>query len=1051
MFNWIIAFSLRQRLIVILISFIMIAYGFISVTRLPVDVFPDLSRPMVTILTEAHGLAPEEVETLITLPIETAMNGATGVQRVRSASSIGLSIVWVEFDWDREIYNARQVVSERLQQVTAQFPKDISSGIGPISSIMGEIMLVGLESENTQTNALDLRSIADWTLRPRLLALPGVAQVAVIGGEQKQFQVLVNANKLNRYDLTLNDIERALEKSSANSTGGFNVESHQESLIRHLGRVNTLEELADSVIPKVIDHEAPALTLRDVAEVKLGGPLTKFGDASISGNPAVILSIQKQPGADTLALTKRVNEELASIHKTLPKGITIHNDLFRQSVFIENAIKNIQEALRDGIWIVAIILFLFLLNVRTTLITLTIIPVSLLVTAIIFSFFGLTINTMTLGGLAITIGELVDDAIVDVENVFRRLRENSLLSYKQPNRARSVLTVVYEASSEVRSSIVFATMIVVLVFIPLFALQGIEGKIFLPLGVAYIVSILASLLVSLTLTPVLCSYLLPGLMHEKDSHKQEEKESVLIRVLKKGQTAILRFLLPYSRFVLLVVVAFFISSIVFVSSFGREFLPEFNEGSLTISVVSAPGTSLLESNRIGVIAETLLLKVPEINKTSRRTGRAELDEHAMGVNSSEIELELHDKGRKRSELMKDIREKLSSIPGVVINIGQPISHRIDHMISGVRAQIAIKLFGEDLSILRAKAAEIESAIKAVPGIVDLQSETQIDIPQLHVRIDREQAKRHAVMVGEVAEYAELAFQGKAVTQVMEGRKTYDVVMRFDDASRESAEAMRAIPIETLRGNRVPLGLLAEVAPASGPNVINRENVSRRLVIQANVAGRDLVSTALEVQRIIQDKVTLPTGYFVTFGGQFEAEKSATRMIALLSLVSFIGMFVLLCTHFRSVNLAIQVMISIPLAFIGAVVGVYVTGGSLSVATLIGFITLTGIATRNAIMMLSHYIHLMKHEGEKFDLSMLFRGTQERLVPVLMTALTAALALTPLIMAGHEPGKEILYPVSVVIFSGLFSSTLLNLIVTPLIFWRFSKRALLKLVPESVVC
>lgn len=1039
MFNRIIAFALEQRLLVIVLAALLTAYGLFAIKSLPVDVFPDLNRPTVTIMTEAHGLAPEEVETLITLPIETSMNGATGVERVRSASSIGFSIVWVEFGWETQTYTARQIVSEKLQQVTAQFPKDVKSSMGPISSIMGEIMLIGMTSENPDVSPLDLRSIADWEVRQRLLALPGIAQVTVIGGDQKQFQVLIDPRKLQYYGLSLRDIEEALEKANVNSTGGFELTANNEYLIRNLGRIQTLDDLADSVIPKTISHEAPALTLRQVADIRLGGPLAKRGDASVSGKPGVILSIQKQPGADTIALTNRVNKELQSIRATLPKGVAVHDDLFRQSIFIENAIKNIKYALRDGAIMVAIILFVFLLNVRTTLITLTAIPVSLLMTAIVFKYFGLTINTMTLGGLAVAIGELVDDAIVDVENVYRRLRENRKLVHPRPP-----LEVIYQASAEVRNSIVFATIIIVLVFLPLFAMSGIEGKIFLPLGIAYIVSIIASLFVSLTLTPVLCSYLLPRM---KQMH--EHRDGWLVSRLKHVETSALHFALPRTKPIMGIVLAAFLLAAGSAAFLGREFLPEFNEGSVTISMVSAPGTSLEESNRMGVIAEELMLQVPEVSKTGRRTGRAELDEHAMGVNASEIEVELHDKGRNRAEILREIRDKLSTIPGVVINIGQPISHRIDHMLSGVRAQIAIKLFGEDLEIMRQKAKEIEAMMKAVPGVVDLQSETQIMIPQIHVRLDREQAKKHAVMVGDVAEYAELALQGKAVTQIVDGRKVYDVVMRLDDKSRENRDAIGEIPVDTLRGNLVPLGLVADILPASGPNVINRENVSRRMVIQANVAERDLVSTVQEIQKSIGEKVQLPPGYFITYGGQFESQKSASAIIGFLSLLSFLGMFIVLFSHFKSVSLAVQVMIAIPLAFIGAVAGIYLTGGVFSIATLIGFITLTGIAARNGIMMISHYLHLMKHEGEKFDLAMLIRGTNERLVPVLMTALTAALALVPLILAGNEPGKEILHPVAVVIFSGLFSSTVLNLIVTPLLFWHFGRKSVTRLIPESI--
>ncbi len=1039
MFDRIITWSLQNRLLILALTVLLTVYGAITAQKLPVDVFPDLNRPTVTILSEAHGLAPEEVETLVTLPIETAMNGASGVARVRSASSIGFSLVWVEFDWDVETYTARQIVSEKLQQITATLPDDVTSQMGPITSIMGEIMLLGLTSDNQAVNALELRSIADWDVRQRLLAIPGVSQITVIGGEQKQFQVLVNPDRLRTYDVSLADVEDALENANVNSTGGFLLDPHQEHLIRNLGRIQTLDDLEQSVIPKSVSHEAPALTLAQVADVQLGGPLAKRGDASISGQPGVILSIQKQPGADTVELTENIQAELNSIRRTLPEGVVIHDDLFRQSLFIDRAIDNIIEALRDGSILVAIVLFLFLLNGRTTLITLTAIPLSLLITALVFKWLGMSINTMTLGGLAVAIGELVDDAIVGVENVYRRLREN-----REKANPRPAMEVIRNATSEIRNSIVFATAVVVLVFIPLFAMSGIEGRIFTPLGIAYIVSIIASLLVSLTVTPVLAYYLLPRMKHLK-----AEKDGWLVRHLKDIEVRVLRFSLPHTGVILGVVSAIFIAAIATLPFLGKEFLPEFNEGSVTISMVTAPGTSLEESNRLGKIAEGLLLEIPEVSKTGRRTGRGELDEHAMGVNASEIEVELHDKGRSREAILHEMREKMATLPGAVINIGQPISHRIDHMISGVRAQIAVKVFGDDLGTLRIKAEEIQAVMNSIPGVVDLQVEKQVMIPQLHVRLNRERAQQYGVMVGEAAEHAELALQGRKVTEIIDGRRIHDVVMRFSDEARVDAAAIGQIPVNTLRGSLVPLGTVADLEEAKGPNIINRENVSRRIIIQANVAERDLVSVVEDIQAKVQDQVKLPNGYFVTYGGQFESQQSAAQAILLLSLISLVGMFLVIYSHFRSVNLTLQIMLAIPLALIGAVAGVWLSGGVFSIATMVGFITLTGIAARNGILMISHYLHLMQYEGEQFDLNMLMRGTQERLVPVLMTALTAMLALTPLILAGGEPGKELLHPVAVVIFSGLFSSTLLNLVVTPLIFWRFSRNTIHGLLPGAV--
>jgi len=1040
MFNWIIGFSLKHRIFILMATILVTVYGAVVIRDLPVDVFPNLNKSTVTILSEAHGLAPEEVETLVTLPIETAMNGAPGVTRVRSASSIGFSIVWIEFGWSTDVYKSRQIVSERMQQVTAQMPSDVLSTMGPISSIMGEIMLLGVTTESDSVSQMDIRSIADWDIRQRLLAIEGVSQVTVIGGEQKQYQAIIDPTKLVMHDVSLDEVREAIMNSNVNSTGGFVLEPYQEHLIRNLGRINDISELENSVIPKKIDHESPALKLKEVANVKIGGPLGKRGDASVNGNMGVILSVQKQPGTDTLSLTEKVNKELNIIRQGLPEGVVIHDDIFRQSVFIENAIDNVMEAIRDGSIIVAIVLFLFLLNFRTTFITLTAIPLSFFVTAIIFQWMGMSINTMTLGGLAVAIGELVDDAIVGVENVYRRLKEN-----RRREKPDSVFNIVFSATGEIRNAIVFATIINVLVFIPLFAMGGIEGKIFLPLATAYLVAISASLLVSLTVTPVLSYYLLPSL-----KNLSVEKDGWLVRHLKVGGGKILKALVPHTIPVLVVVTIAFGASIYVGSHFGREFLPEFNEGSVTISLVAAPGTSLEESNRIGNIAEIMLLEIPEVKKTGRRTGRGELDEHAMGVNSSEIEVELEDLGRSREEILHDIRERLTTLPGMVTNIGQPISHRIDHMISGVRAQIAIKLFGDDLTVLRSKAEEIKKVMEGVEGIVDLQVEPQVLIPQVHVQIDREKAAQQGVMVGEVAEYAEMALQGIQVTEVIDGKRIYPVVMRLSDDARDDNDAIGDILLNTLRGTTVPLSSVAVVQEAKGPNIVNRENVSRRIVIQANVAQRDLVSTVNEVRDRVAENVDLPTGYFVTYGGQFESQESASRTIALLSLLSLVAMFIVLYSHFNSANLAMQVMIVIPLAFIGAVVGIAIANPIFSIASMIGFVALIGTAARNGIMMISHYLNLMKYEDEKFDLNMLIRGTQERLVPVLMTAITAVLALLPLVLSADESGKEILHPVAVVIFSGLFTSTLLNLIVTPLLFWRFSEKTVRKLVPQAFV-
>ncbi len=1038
MFDWIIQFSLRNRLFVVAFAALLAAYGGYVLTKLPVDVFPDLNRPTVTIFTEAGGLAPEEVESLVSFPIESAMNGASGVERVRSVSSIGLSIVFVEFGFDQDIYIARQIVTERLQQVTASLPPETKPVLAPISSIMGEIMLVGVTSDNPKVTPMDLRTIADWDIRQRLLSISGIAQITVIGGERKQYQILVDPFKLRNFDISLHDVEEAATNANVNSTGGFLLRKHTEGLVRNLARVNSLDDLRDSVIPT--DRKGSvALTLGQVADVRLGGPLAKRGDAGVNAQPAVILSIQKQPGADTTQLTDKVESELRSIQTSLPDGVKIHSAIFRQSTFIQNAIHNVEGALRDGAILVVIVLFLFLLNFRTTFITLTAIPLSLLVTALVFRYFGISINTMTLGGLAVAIGELVDDAIVDVENVFRRLRENRQLANPRP-----ALEVVYRASSEVRNSIVFATIIVVLVFIPLFALSGIEGRIFAPLGIAYITSIIASLVVSLTVTPALASYLLP-----KMKRMAHGKDSWLVRKIKGAEATVLSFGFPHSKLLLGATALLFLGAMGTVPFFGREFLPPFNEGSLTINVFLPPGSSLEESNRIGVIAERLVLQVPEVKGTGRRVGRAELDEHAEGVHYSEIDAELRESGRTREEILNDIRGKLSLLAGATTSLGQPISHRIDHLLSGVRAQVAVKIFGTDLATLRAKAAEVEAVMKTVPGMVDISAEKLVLVPQLHVRIDRQQAKRLGVMVGEVANYGELAMQGKTVSQVLEGSRTFDVVLRLTDQARNDMQAIKEIPVDTQSGVVVPLSQLAKVEEAKGPNQINRENVQRRIYVAANVSGRDLVSTVEDLQRALAEKVELPPGYYITYGGQFESQASASRLIAILSIFSFVAMFVVLYAHFKSAMFAAQIMLNLPMAAIGSVAGVWLMGGTMSIATMVGFITLAGIAARNGIMMISHYLHLMREEGEKFTQHMIVRGTQERLVPVLMTALTAGLALVPLILGADEPGREILHPVAVVIFSGIFTSTLLDFIVTPLVFWRFGRRSVARLVPQAV--
>ena len=1026
MLNKLIEFSLRNRLFIVAASVLLLAYGVMTILQLPVDVFPDLNRPTVNILTEAPGLAPEEVETLVTLPLETALNGAPGVKRVRSNSGIGLSILYVEFDWGVDIYRARQQVQERLQLAAEKLPKSAVPIMGPVSSIMGEIMLVGLSSEGNKTAPMDVRTIADWTLRPRLLTIPGVSQVIPIGGGVKQYQVLPSPEKMAAHGVSLQEVFAAAEKSQVNTAGGFMENANQEALVRNIGRTTSLDEIAQSV---VATKDGVPILLKDVAEVKFGRAVMR-GDAGVNGQPAVIVSVMKQPGQDTIRLTAEVEKALEEIGKGLPPDVKL-DVLFKQANFIHAAITNVEEAIRDGAIMVVIILFLFLLNFRTTAITLTAIPLSFVVTVLYFKYAGITINTMTLGGLAVAIGMVVDDAIVDVENVFRRLRENRHAAQPKP-----VLRVIASASAEVRNSILFATLLIILVFIPLFGLGGIEGRLFAPIGVATIVAMIASFVVSLTVIPALCSYLLPRM--KRMSH---ESDGFLVKWIKKlDETLILRPSLRHPWFVMGAALVLVAGSFALYPMMGKEFLPEFNEGTATINVMSAPGTSLAESNRIGRIAEKLIQSVPEVISIGRRTGRAEQDEHAEGVHASEIDVDFKKSARPREQILEDVRTKLSQIPGIVFGVGQPISHRLDHLLSGVRAQIAVKIFGDDLETLRVGAAQAEAAMKTVEGLVDLQIEKQVLIPQVKVVADREKARQYGVPVGELNELLETALNGRTAAEVLDGQKTYDVFVRYDDASRSTPEAIREMLVDGANGQKVPLNLLGDVLESKGPNIINRENVRRRIVVQANVSGRDLGSVVAEIQQKLGEAVHLPTGYFISYEGQFQSQQEATRLIGLLSIVTLATMFLVLYSHFRSTMIVAQILLNIPLAFIGGLTLTYFMVGKVSIATLVGLITLAGIASRNTIMMISHYIHLMSHEGEKFDLRMIVKGSLERLVPVTMTALTAGLALVPLVLSAGQPGKEILYPVAVVILGGLISSTFLDMSVTPAVFYLFGRRA-----------
>ncbi len=1029
MLDSLIRFSLRHRAIVLVVALATSAFGFWLVPRLPVDVFPNLNRPTVTILTESRGLAPEEVETLVTLPLETALNGTPGVLRIRSSSGLGLSIVFVEFDWGTDIFLNRQLVSERLQLLQGRLPAGILPIMGPVSSIMGEIQVIGLTTTSDQMSSMDLRTFADWTMRPRLMTLPGVSQVVVMGGDVKQYQILVSSQALQRVGLSLEDLKHALSEISDNTTGGFVDISDREYLIRPLGRVTSLDDIRNSLIGV---HFGEPVYVKDVAEVKLGAKM-KRGEASINGKHAVVLTVQKNPSASTIQLTRLIEKELVEIQKTLPEGVKLETDLFKQSHFIESAISNVEEALRDGIVMVAIILFLFLMNVRTTAITLIAIPLSLVITAITFYLLGLGINTMTLGGLAIAIGELVDDAVVDVENVFRRLRENRLLA--QP---RGVLRVIFEASSEVRNSIVLSTIIVVLVFIPMFALGGIEGRLFVPLGVAYIISILGSLVVSLTITPVLCSVLLPN---SKAVH--EEKEGRLVQGIKRLAVRVLDWTLPRPLTVLGGAVALLLLSLALLPWMGHDFLPKFNEGTAMIGVTAAPGISLKASDELGMRVEAAIRSVPEVKSTVRRTGRAEADEHVEGVNTSEVDVDFKPSPRPKQEVLNEIREKIEDVGEVHVNLGQPISHRLDHLLSGVKAQIAIKVFGPDLGELRRLAGEIAEEIASVRGIVDLQSEPLVLIPQLKIAVDRSAGGRYAIASGALAEDLETVLNGETVGQFIENQKIFDVYVRLDETSRATTQDIRNTVVKIMpTGKTIRLSEIANVYQGTGPNLVNKEDLQRRIVVSANVYGRDLGGTIQDIQARIA-KVELPEGYYVKLGGQFESQQQASSRIVWLALIAFAAIFFVLYIHFRSSLLSAQVLLNIPLALIGSIVAIFVTDRILSVATLVAFVTLCGIASRNGILLISHYLYLVENEGEEFNAKMVIRGSLERLVPVLMTASTAALALVPLLFSRGEPGKEILYPVAVVIVGGLISSTLLDLIVTPTLFLRFGEKAVRK--------
>ena len=1013
--------SLKHRLFVLLAALALLGWGVWETLKMPVDVFPDLTAPTVSVVTEAHGMAPEEVETLITFPIETALNGASGVRRVRSSTSVGSSVVWVDFEWGTDIYRARQIVSEKLQLVRSTLPPELPPPVlAPISSIMGEIMFIALRSD--QHDAMDIRTAADWTLRRRLLATPGVAQVIPIGGDVRQYQVQVEPDRLAAYGMTLTEVTEAVAESNENSSAGFVAQGGQEYLITGVGRAQSLADIAGT--PVGVRDGVPIL-ISDVANVEIGPAIVR-GTGAFNGEAAVIIGIQKQPDANTLELTSALDQVFEEVQVTLPEGMTIQTELFRQADFITVALENVSHALRDGAILVILIVFAFLLSWRATLISLLAIPLSLIATVLVMKVMGATINTMTLGGMAIALGALVDDAIIVVENVTRRLRENSASASPKPT-----LSVVGHATREIQGSIVFATLIIMLVFLPLFFLSGVEGRLLYPLGLAYVVALAASLFVAVTVTPALASLLMPG-----DWAVKTSKEPWLSRKTQSIYKPVLNFSLGKWHVLSALSLGGLVVSGIFLSMTGRSFLPEFNEGSLTVSAVTLPGTSLEQSDQLGARVEALLLEQPEVVATARRTGRAELDEHAQVVSASEIEVVLQMGDRSMEAFLADLRSSFTSLPGMNVTIGQPISHRIDHMLSGTRANIAIKLFGPNLYDLRRHAETIRGAIEGTEGLVDLSVEQQADLPTLTLDIRRDVIGRYGLNTGEVAEMIEAAFAGAEVTRILEGSAAFDLIVRYSDENRASLDAVRDTRFVTPTGAEVPLRALADIRRDRGPNMIARENAARKIVIMGNVSGRDLLSVVEDIQATIASDVSLPEGYYVEFGGQFESATEATNRLTILSMIVVLGVFILLYMAFDSARDAMLVMINLPLALIGGVAGVYLSGGILSVASIIGFITLFGIATRNGVMMVSH-IRQLQLDGDETDiLEAVRRGAMERVVPILMTALATALALIPLALRAGEPGSEIQSPMAMVILCGLTTSTLLNMIVLPALYAKF---------------
>jgi CzcA family heavy metal efflux pump len=1085
MLDRVIAFSLNNRLLILLAALAVTVYGGYQALQLPVDVFPDLNRPTVTVMTEAAGLAPEEVEVLVTRPIEYLLNGATGVRRVRSSSAPGLSIVWVEFEWGSDIFRDRQIVTEKLQLARERLPKDVNPALAPVASIMGEIMLIGLRpTASSSVSPMDVRTLAEFTLRNRLLAIEGVAQVTVIGGVLKQYQVVTTPARLLAWDVTLDQLTEAAGRANAVAGGGIIERPAKESLVRISGRSLTLQDVADTT---VVWRGNRAVLIRDVADVRFAGPVQR-GDASVwvrdgeraEGGPSVVLTVLKQPHANTLTLTREIDRVLDEFGRELPGGVALERHIFRQADFIRTAIDNVAEAIEGGgVWVL-VILLLFLWNLRTSVITLTALPLSVFVTVLVLHWFGISVNTMTLGGIAVAVGELVDDAIVDIENIYRRLKENRHRAVPEPP-----LQVVLHASSEVRNSIVYATLIVCVVVLPLFALEGLEGRLFAPLGLAYIVALAASLVVSLTVTPVLASYLLPGARF-----LERRGDPWLLRWLKRLDEPVVRFALRHPWAVLGGVAVLVCVSVASIFGMGGEFLPPFNEGTLTVNLQAEPGTNLRESNRLGRRAEALLLEVPEVLSVARRTGRAEMDEHAEGVNASELDVGLleHEQprsgwgyavlrmvpflhrwgvdevGRPREAVLADLRERMARLVGVKVNIGQPISHRLDHVLSGTKAQVAVKIFGPDLRALRDTAQDVQTELAHIDGVVDLQVEPQVEVSQVRLEIKRDEAKEYGLTPGDVARLLETAYRGRVVSEVLDGDRRFDLVVWYDEAARSDPAVIGATVLQTPSGRKVALDQVVRVLDTTGPNLLNRENVQRRLVVSCNVHGRDLAGVVQDIRRALApidaDLRGRTGGYRIEYGGQFEAQEQANRRLLILGTLAVAAVFLVLCRALGSWRFALQVLANIPLAAVGSVVALLLVNRpdtaelaaapwhqwpalwlgetTLSVAHWVGFITLIGIVSRNGIMMISHYQHLMEHEGERFGEAMIVRGTLERLAPVLMTALTAVIGLVPLALGAGQTGKEILHPLAVVVIGGLLVSTALDQVVTPALFHAFGK-------------